>query len=203
MFKRLALLFSPEYRKYVIVAGIFFVIGLALTGTYATAVDYTNRLEFCAFNCHEMSVPYEEYKKSKHYQNAYGVRAECPDCHVPHKKWQFTFMAKLGATKDLFEHLFGHMAHAPDPKAQFEADRLELAKDVWARMKATDSRECRNCHSFEAMMASDQPQRAQVQHAYAQEKGKTCIDCHKGITHKQLQNLIETPASSDSFDVGG
>ncbi len=178
------------------------MFGLALTGTYATAVDYTNHLEFCAFSCHEMQVPYQEYVKSKHYQNAFGVRAECPDCHVPHKKWQFTMLAKVMATKDLFEHLFGHMAHAPDVAAQFEKDRLELAQDVWARMKATDSRECRNCHSFEAMSAPDQPERAQVQHAYARQKGMTCIDCHKGITHKPLQNLLK-PAAPESFDLGG
>jgi len=50
-------------------------------------------------------------------------------------------------------------------------------------MKATDSRECRNCHSFPAMQKTKQRPRAQKNHATAQQRGKTCIDCHKGVAH--------------------
>lgn len=197
-------LFSPKYRLTLIVAGAFLVIGLALSGTYATAVDFTNRLEFCAGTCHEMSLPYDEYKKSKHYLNEFGIRAECPDCHVPHKRWDQTMYAKVLATKDLFEHLFGHMSRAANTEEQFEKDRLELAQDVWARMKATDSRECRNCHSWEAMLTDAQPLRAKTSHQTAQTDGKTCIDCHKGLTHKPVHQLLEPPPSApQSFDVGG
>ena len=203
MFKLLKNLFSPQYRRPVLIAGVFLVIGLGLSGTYASAVDYTNRLEFCAFTCHEMSFPYNEYKKSKHYQNQYGVRAACPDCHVPHKSWTNTMVAKSLATLELFDHLFGHMAHAPDTQAAFEADRLDLAKHVWATMKSTNSRECRNCHSFEAMVIAEQAQRAQGQHTSAMQEGKTCIDCHKGLVHKPVQQLLEPAAPPASFDIGG
>ena len=174
-----------DHRRVTVAAAVFLVIGMAIVGAYAEAVDYTNRLEFCAFSCHEMSIPYGEYKESSHYQNQFGVRAECPDCHVPHKKWQFTMQAKILATSDLFTHLFWHLTRTPDVPQQFENDRLDLAKHVWARMKATDSRECRNCHSFEGMALAKQSDDAQAAHAPGniQETGKTCIDCHKGIVH--------------------
>ena len=64
-------------------------------------------------------------------------------------------------------------------------------RNEWENMKATDSRECRNCHSFTAMEASRQKPRAQKNHAEAQQSGKTCIDCHKGIAHLLPRDYIE------------
>jgi len=49
-------------------------------------------------------------------------------------------------------------------------------------MKATDSRECRNCHSEVAMNPQKQSEAAQVMRNM---DGLTCIDCHKGIAHNQ------------------
>ena len=185
----------------VLIAALFTVVGLGLGAVYMTAVDYTSHLEFCAFTCHEMSVPYEEYKKSKHYQNQYGVRAECPDCHVVHNMWPNTFVTKLAATGELWSHLVGRMAHSDDKLKTFEEDRLELAKHVWERFEKNDSRECRNCHSWDAMLAASQSTRAQGQHEFAQKKGKTCIDCHKGLVHEPVHQLLEKKEDADSFDM--
>lgn len=66
---------------------------------------------------------------------------------------------------------------------------LELAKHEWARLKANDSLECRNCHSSAAMDLSKQTQRAAEIHTRYLLPGKaTCIDCHKGIAH-ELPNM--------------
>jgi nitrate/TMAO reductase-like tetraheme cytochrome c subunit len=72
---------------------------------------------------------------------------------------------------------------------KFEAKRAVLAQHVWDSMKRTDSRECRNCHSFEAMDFTKQGRRAQEKMQVVAEtghspEGSTCIDCHKGIAHK-------------------
>ena len=62
--------------------------------------------------------------------------------------------------------------------------RLELAEHEWARLKANDSLECRNCHSAESMDFTKQSARAADIHARFLVTGeKTCIDCHKGIAH--------------------
>ncbi|MDW9378524.1 hypothetical protein GOC57_32650, partial [Sinorhizobium meliloti] len=45
-------------------------------------------------------------------------------------------------------------------REKFLDHRLELAKHEWARLKANDSLECRNCHSSAAMDLSKQTQRA-------------------------------------------
>ena len=63
--------------------------------------------------------------------------------------------------------------------------RLELARHVWARFKANDSLECRNCHNDEFMDVTRQSVRAQTMHStYLDSKEKTCIDYHKGIAHR-------------------
>ena len=58
-------------------------------------------------------------------------------------------------------------------------------------MKDNDSRECRNCHSWDAMDPDKQHPRAQAKMEKAQKDGKTCIDCHKGIAHLLPKEYIE------------
>jgi len=129
--------------------GIFIVGGFAgiiFWGGFNTFMEYTNTLEFC-ISCHEMDqLVFQEYKQTAHYTNAAGVRVICSDCHVP-KDWTAKLVRKIQATNELFHKILGTI----DTPEKFEAKRLELAEHVWASMEASDSRECRNCHSFEAM----------------------------------------------------
>jgi len=65
---------------------VFIIIGIVFWGGFNTAMDATNKEQFC-ISCHEMEDNvFEEYKKTIHYANRSGVRATCPDCHVP-KEW--------------------------------------------------------------------------------------------------------------------
>jgi cytochrome c-type protein NapC len=59
-------------------------------------------------------------------------------------------------------------------------------------MKSSGSRECRNCHDFDAMSPTVQKQSIFKKHTAAQAEGKTCIDCHKGIAH-QLPKEYKDP----------
>lgn len=155
------------------------VVALAGWGIFTTVLDKTNTLEFC-ISCHSMeSTVYQEYKNSVHYKNASGVRAICSDCHVP-KDLPHKLVAKTLAVKDLWHTILGTL----DTTEKFEEHRLELAKRVWASMKARDSQECRNCHSFDAMDFHKQRPKAAEQMEKAAKAGDTCISCHKGIAHK-------------------
>ena len=157
---------------------LFFVLGIIFWGGFNTGMEATNKLEFC-ITCHEMrDNVYQEYKKTIHYTNRTGVRAICSDCHVP-KDWTHKLIRKARAS---FE-LWGKFTGVIDTKEKFEANRMRLATDEWARMKASDSRECRNCHSFDAMSGDIQKQSVYKKHMKAKEDGQTCIDCHKGIAH--------------------
>jgi len=164
--------------------GVIFIIGgvggVIFWGGFNTFMEYTNTLEFCT-SCHEMrDNVYVEYKKTVHYSNPSGVRAICSDCHVP-KPWPQKLWRKIRASNELFHKVVGTI----DTPEKFEEHRLEMAERVWAEMKANNSRECRNCHSFEAMHWEKQRRRSSEKMQEAAEKGQTCIECHKGIAHKK------------------
>lgn len=94
---------------------------------------------------------------------------------------------KIQATNELFHHFMGSI----NTREKFLATRLELAEIVWDNMKKTDSRECRNCHSVNAMAFSSQHDIAAEQHRLGKAQGKTCIDCHKGIVHPLPEEFLK------------
>jgi len=157
-----------------------FIAGIVFWGGFNTALEVTNTEAFCV-SCHEMRENvYQELRTTIHYSNRSGVRATCPDCHVPHE-WTDKIARKMAASKEVWGKLFGTIS----TREKFQAKRLELAKHEWARFKANDSLECRNCHAFESMDITQQSKRAAKQHQTRLAKGeKTCIDCHKGIAHE-------------------
>jgi cytochrome c-type protein NapC len=157
-----------------------FVCGVMFWGSFNTALELTNTEKFCT-SCHEMrDNVFQELQRTPHFSNRSGVRATCPDCHVPHD-WTDKIARKMQASKEVWGKIFGTI----DTRQKFQAHRLELAKNEWARMKANDSLECRNCHSSGAMDFTKQSRRAAEIHAKFLVSGdKTCIDCHKGIAHE-------------------
>lgn len=162
-----------------------FVAGIIFWGGFNTAMEATNTLEFC-ISCHEMKDNvYQEYKTTIHYQNRTGVRATCSDCHVP-KSWIHKMVRKVKASRELYHKALGTI----DTPEKFNNKRLELATNVWRTMKETDSRECRNCHTINSMNPEFQRPRARNQHMSAMKAGQTCIDCHKGIAHKDVRHML-------------
>jgi cytochrome c-type protein NapC len=159
-----------------VVAGA--IVGILFWGGFHWALELTNTEAFCV-SCHEMrQTVYPELQQTIHWKNRSGVRATCPDCHVP-KPWIYKIRRKIEASNELLHKILGTIS-TPE---KFEAHRLELAQNVWATMKSTDSRECRNCHAAESMDPHKQSAAAQIMFA-AMKDGATCIDCHKGIAHK-------------------
>ncbi|MEY4304847.1 MAG: hypothetical protein RIT52_1022, partial [Pseudomonadota bacterium] len=83
-----------------------FVMGVVFWGGFNTALEVTNTEAFC-ISCHEMrNNVYEELKPTIHYTNRSGVRATCPDCHVPHS-WPHKIARKMQASKEVWGKIFG------------------------------------------------------------------------------------------------
>ena len=156
------------------------VVGAAgIVGTTA-GLRWTNTEAFC-IGCHEMrDNAFAEFKDTIHDSNRSGVRASCPDCHVP-KELGPLLVRKVHATWELYGALTGKI----NTKEKFEAHRYEMARRVWVSMKETDSRECRNCHTRAAMSKDKQSEKAQARHTKGDSEGNTCIDCHFGIAHTE------------------
>lgn len=173
-------------KRTVVLLGVGIVLGVILWGGFNTAMEATNTEEFC-ISCHEMEqAVYQELQETVHFTNRTGVRATCPDCHVP-KEWVHKIVRKIQATNELYHKAMGTI----DTPEKFEEKRLQLAQNVWKAMKETDSRECRNCHKYESMDLEKQASRSADRHdphyweaVDGKELTKTCIDCHKGIAHK-------------------
>ncbi|MDH2924463.1 cytochrome c-type protein NapC [Nicoletella semolina] len=178
---------SPSKIGIGIVIILSAIGGILFWGGFNAGLEHTNTEAFCS-SCH-MNDVVPEYRMSPHYSNRSGVKANCADCHLPHEffpKWK----RKIVASREVFAHLTGKV----DTKEKFEAHRLEMAQREWERMKANDSQECRNCHNFEDMDFTKQKTVAAKMHNLAEQQGKTCIDCHKGIAHS-LPHMGNVPSS--------
>ncbi|MCW8944379.1 MAG: NapC/NirT family cytochrome c [Sedimenticola sp.] len=170
---------TTSRKKFVLILVLVFSAGILFTGLFNMGLSATNEMEFCT-SCHSMKVNLEEYKETVHYQNTSGVRATCADCHVP-KEFGPKMVAKVLAYKDVVHEILGTI----DTPEKYEAHRWDMASRVWAKMKASNSRECRSCHDFDQMDLSEQDRMARKRHSKAVDEGQTCIDCHKGIAHTE------------------
>ncbi|MDO5612171.1 MAG: NapC/NirT family cytochrome c [Paracoccus sp. (in: a-proteobacteria)] len=161
---------------FLLIAG--FIGGILFWGGFHWSLEMTNTEEFCT-SCHTMEVNLGEYRDTIHYNNRSGARAICSDCHVPHE-WSHKIKAKIMAVKDVYHEVAGTIS-TPE---KYEEHRLAMASAVWRKMKASDSRECRNCHAFDYMDFTMQERRAGDSHQRAIDENMTCIDCHQGIAHR-------------------
>jgi cytochrome c-type protein NapC len=162
-----------------IVAVFFFLSGIAYMRLFDYTMAVTNTEEFC-IACHAMKDNvYPAYTESIHYSNRSGVRATCPDCHVPHK-WSDKVVRKVQASREVWGAIFGTI----DTPEKFADHRLYLAKREWKRFKQNNSLECRNCHDEEYFAFDRQGDPGTYMHTAMLAAGNfTCIDCHKGIAH--------------------
>ena len=135
-----------------------------------------------------MKINLEEMKENPHYNNASGVTVGCADCHVPRslgpKLW-----AKLMAAKDVYHEIIGTI----DTPEKFEEHRWRMANQVWDKMRASDSRECRECHSFEHMDFDEQDRSASKQHS----RVKSAIEQVSSLDDQEKKKLIEEIAAQD------
>lgn len=179
-----------------VISGGLIVFLIAIYGlVFYPLVEMTNNMEFC-ISCHEMrDTVYKEYTESVHYKNPAGVRAGCPDCHVP-KQLGPKLVAKIRASKDVWHTILGTI----DTPEKFEAYRWKMANRVWKMLEETNSSTCRSCHAWDSMDFDEQDKMARRKHQAADKEGKTCIDCHKGLVHNYPE---EPPAKEAESDKGG
>ncbi len=178
---------TPSRR---IAAGVLVLVGLIFGAFGMTAFDATmhatNTDAFCV-SCHELrDNALEEFVGTPHHTNASGKVAGCGDCHVP-KEFVPKMMRKFRAAGEVYHHLLGTI----DTPEKYDEHRLWMAKKTWAFMNARDSQECRNCHDTASWDLELQSLKARNYHSEALSRGKTCIDCHKGLAHDLPPGILE------------
>jgi cytochrome c-type protein NapC len=156
------------------------VLGVLAVIAFDTTLHATSTEEFC-ISCHEMKAhPYAQLQKTAHYDNAFGVRATCSDCHVPKE-----FVPKMIRKVEAAREVWGTITGVIDTPEKYAAHTPVMKAREIARLQANDSQECRNCHETEHMKAELQSKMAQRFHQPKRMKDKTCIDCHAGIAHPE------------------
>lgn len=172
-------------REWIARYGLLSLLVAALVGAGSViaggaVLEWSNTEAFC-ISCHEMREnAFAEYQQTIHARNRTGNRTTCPDCHVPREFWP-KMWRKIVASKELFFHLTGKL----DTPEKYEQHRYQLALNEWRRLKANDSRECRHCHDQQAMSADMQERRTVDRHNEGVAEGRTCIDCHFAIAHRE------------------
>ena len=156
-----------------------FIAGVGFWASFNAGMDFTITEEFCV-SCHTMGdnlLP--ELQKTVHWKNRTGVRAYCMDCHVPH---EFTdkIARKMQASREVLSHVVGTIG----TREKFLEHRLVLAQREWARFKANNSKECRNCHDYDSMDFDKMKVTSQMMMRSAAERNASCVDCHRGIAHE-------------------
>jgi len=185
---------APSTISVGIVAVFFFLAGIGYMRLFDWTMAATNTEQFC-IGCHEMKDHvYPAYTESIHYSNRSGVRATCPDCHVPHK-WSDKVVRKIQASREVWGKIRGTI----DTPEKFAEHRLYLAKREWKRFEKNNSLECRNCHDETYFAFERQGDPGTYMHSNMLAAGEfTCVDCHKGIAHvlPEIDNLeLLSPAT--------
>lgn len=144
----------------------------------ATSVD-----TFCV-SCHTMKVVADDpyYIRSSHRANTEGVQATCGDCHIPSTNFFVeTYVHVAQAAKDTYIQLTRDFSEP----GQWEALRVDLARQVRQEMRENDGVTCRGCHDAAAIMPETEAGR--VAHELVTEGLATCIDCHMNLVHMPVQ----------------
>lgn len=155
-----------------------FIAGAFSWHGFNVLMEETNKEEFC-ISCHTMHdnlLP--ELQKTVHWSNRTGVRARCPDCHVPHE-----FTDKVARKMQASREVWGHLVGTIGTREKFKEHRIVLAQREWARFSANGSKECRACHDYKDMDFDRMRPASQVAMRNAAARNQSCVDCHKGIAH--------------------
>lgn len=206
-------------KGYIIAAGVVVVILVAVIFLGRGYARYrVNDIGLCKI-CHELFVPYEDYKgkaptpaksvfsvgvgcaechmqpfeefkKTPHYQSGADKRPGCNGCHEPHTllqivRWKFLYIN----TGSFGDSPFHALSDSIRDKPEWEELRIKLAKRVREGMLNEGSIRCWNCHQ-EGFKAPDGDLLKKKIHKRAIEKAKgerlNCVKCHYNLVHAEV-----------------
>lgn len=180
-------LLTPSARYSVLaLLMVGLIAGVSSVIVFNVSMHLTNTEEFCT-SCHEMADNAGMLLKgTTHFKNKSGVRPTCSDCHVPQE-----FIPKMIRKVEAAREVWGKITGVIDTPEKYAAHAPKMKAREIARLKANDSQECRNCHDVQQMLFNVQTAKAQEYHLAQKNQGKTCIDCHAGLTHTPPEQRSE------------
>ncbi len=153
-------------------------LGVLAFGSFEAIMVATSTDEFCGGACHEMESPRQSLALTAHARNSNGIKVGCADCHIP-QEFGPKLLRKIEASREVWGHFTG-LIDTPEKYAEHQPAMREREME---RMRASDSRECRNCHQLEHMDFAAQERAVRRYHRAMKQRDKTCVDCHADIAH--------------------
>ena len=140
-----------------------FIAGIVFWGGFNTALELTNTEPFC-IGCHEMrDNVYQELQATIHFTQPQRRARQVPRLPRAARLDGQDRAQDAGVARRC-----GARSSARSTRARSSRrSGLTLAQHEWARLKANDSLECRNCHGFEYMDFTRQSPRAAQAHSHA------------------------------------
>ena len=127
---------------------------------------------------------YQEYKRTIHYSNhRTGVRATCPDCHVPGLDAQDDPQDQ--ASQICTARSWGTIDTRESSSPPSDLARTRVAAHEGQRFARMPQLPQSRRHERRRAEA------ARPQTAETPKNNATCIDCHKGIAHHKPQGMTE------------
>ena len=83
-----------------------FVCGVMFWGAFNTALEAHQHREVLHLLSRNARQRFSGVAAHVHFSNRSGVRATCPDCHVPHD-WTDKIARKMQASKEVWGKIFG------------------------------------------------------------------------------------------------
>jgi len=154
------------------------LVGVAAMAVFDGFMSYTSTDDFCGTSCHEMEQPLGALQGTAHYQNSHGFGVHCADCHIP-KEFGPKMLRKIEASREVWGHLTGLI----DTPEKYASHQPAMRERELARMRSSDSQECRNCHELERMDFDAQERAVRRYHRAMKQREKTCVDCHEEVAH--------------------
>ena len=155
-------------------------LGVAAVASFEGVMHATSTEDFCGSSCHEMEAPLQSLQQTAHYSNSHGIGVTCADCHIP-REFGPKMLRKIEASREVWGHITGLI----DTPEKYAAHRPAMRERELNRLRASDSRECRNCHRLDRMDFAAQDRAVRRYHRAMKSRDKTCVDCHEGIAHPE------------------
>ena len=156
------------------------VLGILAILAFDGVMYVTSTEAFCGSACHEMQGPYKALQETAHFSNSHGTSATCADCHIP-REFGPKMLRKIEASREVWGHFTGLI----DTPEKYAAHQPAMRERELNRLRASDSRECRNCHRLDRMDFAAQSRAVRRYHRAMEQRGNTCVDCHADIGHPQ------------------
>jgi nitrate/TMAO reductase-like tetraheme cytochrome c subunit len=119
-----------------------------------------------------MVQPYQQYKKSSHFNNSSGLRAECADCHFPSGAVSKWYTKITQGMNDSVRHVF--------------LDPEDIDHEEWKckAVKSISSKSCLKCHKN--LLPAELPRGGFMGHrAFLRGEAESCLECHENLVHTE------------------